>query len=63
MKSFKEFSERAKQFDLALATRITGVSEDDIKDLALLISKNKAVGIRTGVALERTCNGGDAVRA
>ena len=60
---FREFSERAKQFNLALAARITGVSEDEIKDLALLISKNKAVGIRTGVALERTRNGGDAVRA
>ena len=30
---FKEFSERAKQFNLALAARITGVSEDEIKDL------------------------------
>ena len=60
---FDDFSERARQFSMKFASEITGVSAQEIRDLALLISKKKAVAIRTGVALERTANGGDAVRA
>ena len=60
---FDKFSERARQFSMEFASEITGVSAQEIRDLALLMSKKKAVAIRTGVALERTANGGDAVRA
>ncbi|MEC7189954.1 MAG: molybdopterin-dependent oxidoreductase, partial [Pseudomonadota bacterium] len=60
---FDKFSERARQFSAEFASEITGVSAQEIRDLALLMSKKKAVAIRTGVALERTANGGDAVRA
>ena len=60
---FDDFTERVKLFDLNLASKITGIPTSQIRDLALLISKHKAVAIRTGVALERTANGGDAIRA
>ena len=60
---FDDFAERARQFSLDHAHEVTGVSVQEIKDLALLMVNNKAVAIRTGVALERTANGGDAVRA
>ena len=60
---FDDFAERARQFSLDYAHEVTGVSVQEIKDLALLMVNNKAVAIRTGVALERTANGGDAVRA
>ena len=45
------------------ASEITGVSKSDIEDFSSLISKERVVGIRTGVALERNLNGGDAIRA
>ena len=60
---FDKFSERARQFSMEFASEITGVSGQEIRDLAVLMSKKKALAIRTGVALERTANGGDAVRA
>ena len=60
---FDDFSERAGQFSLEFASEVTGVPAKEIRDLALLITKKKAVAIRTGVALERTANGGDAIRA
>ena len=60
---FDDFSERARQFSLDYAHEVTGVQVQEIRDLALLMANNKAVAIRTGVALERTANGGDAVRA
>ncbi len=58
-----EFSQRAREFDIKFASRITGISPEKIKTLAYLIAHNKATAIRTGVALERTVNGGDAIRS
>ena len=60
---FDEFSQRAQEFDLAYASEITGISGEEIQTLADLIARNKATAVRTGVALERSVNGGDAIRA
>ena len=60
---FEQFSARASEFNIGFASQVTGIPVQSIKDLSSLIAKNKAMAIRVGVGLERTENGGDAVRA
>ena len=60
---FEEFSDRVGQFDCEFASQVTGVPEQSIKKLSSLIAEHKATAIRVGVGLERTENGGDAIRA
>ena len=60
---FEQFSARASEFNIGFASQVTGVPVQSIKDLSSLIAKHKAMAIRVGVGLERTENGGDAVRA
>ena len=60
---FEEFSARARDFDVEFASQVTGVSAQSIEHLSSLIAQHKAMAIRVGVGLERTENGGDAIRA
>ena len=60
---FEEFSARASEFDCEFASHVTGVPEQSINKLSRLIAKHRATAIRVGVGLERTQNGGDAIRA
>ena len=60
---FEQFSARASEFNIGFASQVTGVPVQSIEDLSSLIAKHKAMAIRVGVGLERTENGGDAVRA
>ena len=60
---FEEFSARARDFDLEFASQVTGVPAQSIEHLSCLIAQHKAMAIRVGVGLERTENGGDAIRA
>ena len=60
---FEEFSTRASEFDCEFASHVTGVPEQSINRLSRLIAKHRATAIRVGVGLERTQNGGDAIRA
>jgi len=60
---FEEFSARASEFDCEFASHVTGVPEQSINRLSRLIAKHRATAIRVGVGLERTQNGGDAIRA
>ena len=60
---FEEFSARAREFDFEFASQITGVPAQSIEKLSSLIAQHKAMAIRVGVGLERTENGGDAIRA
>ena len=60
---FPEFSERASTYDTDTASEITGVLKSEIERVGSLISEEKVVAIRTGVALERNANGGDAIRS
>jgi anaerobic selenocysteine-containing dehydrogenase len=60
---FDALRARAAEYAPASVCGITGVARDDIVELARLYSGAKASAIRTGVALERTRNGPDAVRA
>ena len=60
---FKELAERAAEYTPPRAAAITGLAEADIVKLARMYAGTKPAAIRTGVALERTRNGPDAVRA
>ena len=60
---FEEFSARAGEFNIEYASQVTGVNAKNIEKLSSLIAKHKAMAIRVGVGLERTENGGDAIRA
>ena len=60
---FEQFSARASEFNIGFASQVTGIPVQSINDLSSLIAKHKAMAIRVGVGLERTENGGDAVRA
>ncbi len=60
---FEKLKNRVKKFDLATTSEITGVSKNDIKKLAEMIGNTKSTAIRVGVAIERSKNGADAVRA
>ena len=60
---FDALKARAAKFSLERTAEITGISSDDIAELARTYGEAKQSAIRTGVALERTRNGPDAVRA
>lgn len=60
---FDAFEERSRQFPPATASSLCGVAEQDIIRLARAIGQSRPLAIRTGVALERSRNGPDAVRA
>ncbi len=60
---FDELKARAAEYPPARAAAITGVPEDEIVRLARAYATTHPSAIRTGVALERTRNGPDAVRA
>jgi anaerobic selenocysteine-containing dehydrogenase len=59
----EEFRERAAEFPIERVAEITGLAPKEIERLAMLIGENKKTAIRVGVAIERTRNGPDAVRA
>ena len=60
---FEELKEHVKDKDPKWASKITGISEEDIKKLAQEIATVQPVGIRIGVALERHYGGGQTIRA
>lgn len=60
---FERFAERAAEYPAARAAAITGLTKADILKLARTYGSTTPAAIRTGVALERTRNGPDAVRA
>ena len=60
---FKELKEHSKAKTPAWASKITGVSEDDIKQLAEELATSQPAAIRIGVALERHHGGGQTIRA
>ena len=60
---FDELKARAAEFPLERTAEITGLAANDIVELAKVYGAAKQSAIRTGVALERTRNGPDAVRA
>ena len=60
---FDELKIHAKDKTPEWASSITGINVEDIKKLAIEISKEQPVGIRIGVALERHNGGGQTIRA
>lgn len=60
---FDGLKERAAQFPPERAAEITGIAASDIVRLARLYASTNPSAIRSGVAMERTPNGPDAVRA
>ena len=59
----EKFKLRAAKFDIVSTSGITGLQPKEIENFARLLACEKVIAIRTGVALERTSNGGDAIRA
>lgn len=59
----EQFLDQARQWDVAKAAPICGVSEQQIKELAQLWSSQKPAAMTMGVGLERTRNGGSSIRA
>ncbi len=59
----EQFLDQARQWDVAKAASICGVSEQQIKELAQLWSRQKPAAMTMGVGLERTRNGGSSIRA
>lgn len=60
---FEDLKARAAEYPLERVAEITGIAAADIARLAELYGATEQSAIRTGVALERTANGPDAVRA
>lgn len=60
---FDELKDRAAQYPPDTAAEITGLTAEEIVKLGRLYAQTQPSAIRTGVALERTRNGPDAVRA
>ena len=60
---FEELKEHSKTKTPAWASKITGVSETDIKQLAKELATSQPAAIRIGVALERHHGGGQTIRA
>ena len=60
---FKELKEHSKSKTSAWASKITGISENDIKKFALELATSQPAAIRIGVALERHHGGGQTIRA
>lgn len=59
----KEFLEAASKYSLEDASRICGVSLEQIRELAELITNTKPAVLRMGYGLERNRNGGSGVLA
>ena len=57
------YLEEAKKWPLSTASKICGIPEDQIKLFAHYWSTIKPASLTTGVALERTRNGGSSTRA
>lgn len=60
---FDALKARAAQYPPEIAAKITGLPAEEIIKLARLYAQTQPSAIRSGVALERTRNGPDAVRA
>ncbi|MCZ6803176.1 MAG: molybdopterin oxidoreductase family protein [Proteobacteria bacterium] len=60
---YSELAERAKERTPEWAAEITGVSADDIRQLAKDLATEQPAAIRMGVALERHFGGGQTIRA
>jgi anaerobic selenocysteine-containing dehydrogenase len=60
---FDELAARAEDFPPDRVAAITGVPQEDIRELARDYAKAQPSAIRIGVAVERSAGGGDAVRA
>jgi anaerobic selenocysteine-containing dehydrogenase len=60
---YEALAERCKTRTPEWAQKITGVSADDIRQLAREFATTQPAAIRLGVALERNYGGGQAVRA
>ena len=60
---FEALKARAAEYSLQRTAQLTGLSIEEISQLAELYGATQQSAIRTGVALERTRNGPDAVRA
>jgi len=60
---FDDLRRRAAEYPADRAAGITGIQAEDIRQLARLYAGTRPSAIRTGVALERSRNGPDAVRA
>ena len=60
---FDGLKRRAAAFTLERTAEITGLAADEIVELARVYAVTQPSAIRTGVAMERTRNGPDAVRA
>ena len=60
---FDELKEHIQGKDPEWASKITGISVEDIKKLSYEIANEQPVGIRIGVALERHHGGGQTIRA
>ena len=59
----EDFRARAAEFPIDRVADLTGLEPAEIEHLAMLIGEKKRTAIRVGVAIERTRNGPDAVRA
>lgn len=59
---FDQFKELTKQYDLNTVSNITGLSIEDIKELANDLSTQKPNFIHLGFGLQRQINGGEIVR-
>lgn len=59
----EDFRTRAAEFPVDRVADLTGLEAAEIERLAMLIGAHKRTAIRVGVAIERTRNGPDAVRA
>ncbi|MBT5373444.1 MAG: molybdopterin oxidoreductase family protein [Rhodospirillaceae bacterium] len=60
---YDELAERAKERTPEWAAEITGVSAEDIRQLAKDLATEQPAAIRMGVALERHYGGGQTIRA
>ena len=60
---FDELRDRASEYTPEAAAEVTGISADDIRQLAREYASTSPAAIRIGVAIERHTGGGQAVRA
>ncbi len=63
VKGFESYMERARQFTLADAERITGVPQAEMEQLAAWYHELSPAAISVGNGLERNQNGGSGIRA
>ncbi|MGH9055830.1 MAG: molybdopterin-containing oxidoreductase family protein [Acidimicrobiales bacterium] len=60
---YPELAERARDYPPEVVSAIAGVPADDVVTLAREYALSQPAAIRIGVAIERHCGGGQAVRA